>query len=97
MLGNFSCFSFRLLTFLKINFLQKLFQGHNYSVKWFGSRSELKFCQFLSGSKLFAIAGRSGSVGEVLDLGIKGLLVLASPPVLSLSCFLEQDAFKPAA
>ena len=45
MMGNFSCFCCRLLTFFKINFFNKFFQEHYQSVKQFGSRS---------GSKLFA-------------------------------------------
>ena len=53
MLGNFSCFCCRLLTFFKINFFKKFFQKH-ISVKWLGYRTELNFCQSLSGSKLIA-------------------------------------------
>ena len=40
--------------FFKINFFEKLFQEHNQSVKQFGSRSGLTFCQAWSASKLFA-------------------------------------------
>ena len=54
MLGNFSCFCCRLLTFFKINFFQKFFQEHYQSVKLFGSRSGPTFCRSWSGSKLFA-------------------------------------------
>ena len=54
MMGNFTCFCCRLLTFFKINFLIKFFQEHYQSVNQFGSRSGLKFCQSWSGSKLFA-------------------------------------------
>ena len=39
MLGNFTCFCCRQLTFLKISFLKKIFQDHYQSVKQFGSRS----------------------------------------------------------
>ena len=40
MLGNFSCFSCRLLTFLKLTFFpKKVFQEHYQSVKQSGSRS----------------------------------------------------------
>ena len=39
---------------LNYNFLKKFFQEHNQSVKWFGSRSGLKFCLSWSESKLFA-------------------------------------------
>ena len=35
MLGNFSCFCCRLLTFYKINFFKKLFQEHYQNVKQF--------------------------------------------------------------
>ena len=39
MLGNFSYFCCRLLTFFKIIFFKKFFQEHNQSIKRFGSRS----------------------------------------------------------
>ena len=52
-LGNFACFC-HLLTFLKINFFDKLFQEHNQSVKGLGSRSGQTFSLSCSGSKLFA-------------------------------------------
>ena len=39
MLGSFSCIYYRLLTFFKINFLEKFFQEHYQSVKQFGFRS----------------------------------------------------------
>ena len=59
MLGNFSCFWCRLLTFFKIKIFKKLFQEHNQSVKQFGSISGPTFCKSLSGSKLFAkVIGR---------------------------------------
>ena len=51
MLGNCSCFYFRLLTFFKITFLKINHQDHHQSVKQFGSRS---FCWSSSGFKLFA-------------------------------------------
>ena len=35
----------------------------------------------------------SGSVGRVLDMGIKGLLVRDSPAVESLCFVLEQDSY----
>ena len=54
MLGNFSWLFCHLLIFLKIIFLQKISQELYQSVKWFGSRSGLTFCQFRSGSKPFA-------------------------------------------
>ena len=54
MLGNYSCFCCRLLTFFKMNFFKKIFQEHYQSVKQFGSRSGPMFCQSWSGSKLFA-------------------------------------------
>ena len=54
MLGNFSCFCCRLLTYYKIDFLKKILQGHYKSVKQFGSRSGPTFCLSWSGSKLFA-------------------------------------------
>ena len=38
MLGNFSCFCCRLLTFFKINFFKKIISKTLISVKWFGSR-----------------------------------------------------------
>ena len=39
-LGNFSCFCFCLLIFIKINFYQKkIFQEHSQSIKQFGYRS----------------------------------------------------------
>ena len=40
MLGNFSCFYCRLLTYFKINIFKNFFQEHYHSVKQFGSRSE---------------------------------------------------------
>ena len=54
MLGNFSCFCCRLLTFFKINFFQKFFQEHCQSVKQFGPRSGPTFWWPWSWSKLFA-------------------------------------------
>ena len=54
MLGNFSFFCCRLLTFFKINFFEKFFQEHYQSVKQFGSRSGPTLCRSWSGSKLFA-------------------------------------------
>ena len=39
MLGNFSYFCCRLLTFFKINFFKKFFQENSQSFKRFGSRS----------------------------------------------------------
>ena len=38
MLGNFSCFCCRLLTFYKINFFKKFFQEHYQNVKQLVSR-----------------------------------------------------------
>ena len=46
MLGNFSCFCCRLLTFFKMNFFEKIFQEHYQSVKRLGSRSGLTESQF---------------------------------------------------
>ena len=54
MLGNFSCFCCRLLTFFKIFFFKKIFQEHYQSVKQFVSRSLPTFCRSWSGSKQFA-------------------------------------------
>ena len=45
MLGNFSCFCCRLLTFFKFNFFKKFFQGHYHSVKLFGYRAGPTFCR----------------------------------------------------
>ena len=53
-LGNFSWFYCRLLTFLRINFSKKFFQEHYQSVKLFRSRSGPTFRRSWSGSKLFA-------------------------------------------
>ena len=56
MLGNFSCFCCRLLTFSKTNFFEKIISGtvsDNQSLKQFRSRSRRKFCPSWSGSKLF--------------------------------------------
>ena len=53
MLGNFS-WLFLSSDFFKNYFLQKISQEHYQSVKWFGSRSGLTFCQFRPGSKPFA-------------------------------------------
>ena len=53
MLGNFSYFCWRLLTFLKFTF-QNIFQDHFQSVKRFESRSRPTFCRSRYGSKLFA-------------------------------------------
>ena len=50
LLGNFSCFRCRLLTFFEIYFFKKFFQEHYKSVKWFGSRSGPTFCWSWSGS-----------------------------------------------
>ena len=45
MLGNFSCFRCRLLTFFfKINIFKKIFLEPFESVKLFGSRSGLMLC-----------------------------------------------------
>ena len=55
LLGHCSCFYFRLPTFFKIKFFLKITtQGHQQSVKQFGSRSSPTFCWSLSGFKLFA-------------------------------------------
>ena len=55
MLGNRSCFYFRLLTFFKITFFFKInHQDHHQSVKQFGSRSRSTFYWSSSGFKLFA-------------------------------------------
>ena len=54
MLGNCSCFYFRLLTSSKLSFLKITTQDHHQSVKQFGSRSRLTFCWSSSGFKLFA-------------------------------------------
>ena len=54
MLGNFSCFCCRLLTFFKINFFQKFFHEHYQSVIQFSSRSGPTLCWCRSGLKLFA-------------------------------------------
>ena len=54
MLGNCSCFYFRLLTFFKIKFLKINHPGPPSSVKQFGSRSRPTFCWSSSGFKLFA-------------------------------------------
>ena len=54
MLGNFARFFCRLLIFFKINFSKKFFQKYHQSIKQFGSRSGLTYCQAWSGSKLFA-------------------------------------------
>ena len=42
------------LVLFKVYFFKKFFQEPNHSIKRIGSRSELIFCQFWSGSKLFA-------------------------------------------
>ena len=59
MLGNFSCFCCRLLTFFqwlffKLKFFKKFFQEHYQSVKQLGSRSVPTFCLPWFESKLFA-------------------------------------------
>ena len=55
MLGNCSCFYFRLLTFFKIKFfLKKNTQDHHRRIKQIGSRSRQTFCWSSSGSKPFA-------------------------------------------
>ena len=57
MLGNFSCFCCRLLTFFKkLSFSKNSFRNtFSYqSVKHLGSRSGPTFCRSWSGSKLFA-------------------------------------------
>ena len=54
MLGNCSCFYFRLLTFYKSKFLKLTTQDHHQSVLQFGSRSRPTFCWSISGFKLFA-------------------------------------------
>ena len=43
MLGNFSCFYCRLLTFFKNNFLKKIFQDHYQSVKWLDEDQDRDF------------------------------------------------------
>ena len=53
MLGNFSCFCCRLLTFYKINFFKKFFQELYQNVKQFVSRLDGHSFS-LSGFKLFA-------------------------------------------
>ena len=54
MLGNFSCFCWRLLTFFKINFFNNFFQEYYQHAKLFWSRWGPTFCHSWSGSKLFA-------------------------------------------
>ena len=66
LLGNFSCFCCRLLTFFKIDFFKKILSAFSKknsfrnvctyykSVKWFRSRSGPTFYQSWSGSRLFA-------------------------------------------
>ena len=54
MLGNFSCFSARLLmVFFQIYLFKKFFQKHYPRVKQFRSRSGQMFCPSWSWSKLF--------------------------------------------
>ena len=54
MLGNFSGFWWRLLTFFKINLFKKIFQEHHQRVKQFWFRSGATFCRSWSESKLLA-------------------------------------------
>ena len=55
MLGNCSCFYFRLLTFFKKFFFKKInHKDHHQSVQQFGSRSRPTFCWSSFGFKLFA-------------------------------------------
>ena len=44
-LGNFSHFLYHLLIFFKINFLEKIFQDYDQSVKQFESRSGPTYCR----------------------------------------------------
>ena len=53
-MGNFSCFCYRLLTLFKVNFIKKFLQEYYQSAEWFGSESGPSFCRSRSGSKLFA-------------------------------------------
>ena len=54
MLGNCSCFYFRLLAFFKIKLLKINHQGPPSGIKQFVSRSRPTFCWSSSGFKLFA-------------------------------------------
>ena len=71
MLGNFSRFYCRLLSFFKINFFKKFFQKHYQSVKLYGSRSGPIFCPSWFGSKLFA-----NVINRQLNLYVYGALTL---------------------
>ena len=44
----------RLLTFFQNDHFKTIFQGHDQSIKQFGSRSGPTLCRVWSGSKLFA-------------------------------------------
>ena len=56
-----------LLTFFEINFLKKFFQEHYQSVKLFGSRPDLTFCQSWYRFKLFAKAKVAASKQNVKE------------------------------
>ena len=56
MLGNCSCFYFRLLTFFKIKFLKINHPGPPSECQTVGSRSRRTFCWSSSGLKMFAKA-----------------------------------------
>ena len=54
MLCNFACCFVVCWIFSKSIFKKKILQEYHYSIKLFGSRSGLTFCQAWSGSKLIA-------------------------------------------
>ena len=80
MLGNFSCFCCRLLTFFKTNVFKRFFQEHYQSVKQFGSRSGMTFCPVLiwvqtvcKGNQQTTLVGKELiSLSQYIDITLQG-------------------------